>query len=216
MGPLTKFLIGKGAAKFLFVEKDGQCVTYPYWIFGCGVILNEDQKAQWERYILNHMEFTYWAMIVFFIIIITLFVMYSINILWLWPIALVFTGVFTGMYWIYYEITSRKILAGAKKTSLKFTFRDHIDKLAEVYSWRRIVFGTLVMVISNIFFIAIFSQYLYLAHAHSVDVELSRLIGWGITQILFLALFVLWAKVLIRKRQKRANSAESDQPASHR
>lgn len=115
MGPLTKFFGGRQAVKALFIERDGQCVTYPYLIFGHGVILDEDQKAQWEKYVLNHMEFSCWASIVFFIILATLVIKYSINILLFWPIALVFTG----LYFLYYEITSRKILAGAKRTSKK-------------------------------------------------------------------------------------------------
>ena len=198
--------------KFLFIERDGQCVTYPYWIFGRGVILDEDQKAQWEKYCLNHIEFSYWVMLVFFITFVILVIKYSMNALLPWLMVLVVTGI----YFVYYEITSRKILAGAKRTSQKFTFRDHVDYVAEVLSWRRIVLSALGMVIGNIFFIAIFSHYLYLAHSHSVDVELSKIIGWGITQLFLLALSVLSIKILIRKRQKRANSAESDQPAGHR
>lgn len=211
MGPLTKLFGGRQAVKALFIERDGQCVTYPYLIFGHGVILDGDQKAQWEKYVLNHMEFSCWASIVFFIILATLVIKYSINILLFWPIALVFTG----LYWIYYEITSRKILAGAKKTSLKFTFRDHIDKLAEVYSWRRIVRNALGGVVVNCIFIAVFSMYLYTVYSHSADVELSHVIVWGISQIFLLSLSVLSIKILIRKRHQRANSAKPDQPAGH-
>lgn len=211
MGPLTKFFGGRLTMKFLFIERDGQCVTYPHWIFGRGVILNQDQKAQWEKYFLDHMEFSYWVFLIFLIIVTALFVIYSINIFWLWPIALVFTG----LYFVYYEITSRKILAGAKRTSQKFTFRDHVDHVAAIFSWRRIVLSALGMVVGNIFFIAIFSHYLYLAHSHSVDVELSHVIGWGISQIFFLSLCVFSIKILIRKRHQRANAAKPDQPAGY-
>ncbi len=211
MGPLTKFFGGRLTIKALFIERDGQCVTYPHLIFGRGVILNQDQKAQWEKYFLNHMEFSYWVILIFFIIVTALFFMYSINILWLWPITLVFTG----LYFVYYEVTSRKILAGAKRTSKKLTFGDHVEHMAEVLSWRRIVLSTLGIVIVNIFFIAIFSDYLYLAHSHSVDVELSHVIGWGISQIFLLSLSVLWIKILIRKRHQRANATQPDQPAGH-
>lgn len=207
MGPLTKLFGGRQAVKALFIERDGQCVTYPYLIFGRGVILNGDQKAQWEKYVLNHMEFSCWAAVVLLIIISAFVIKYSINTLLLWPIVLVFTG----LYWIYYEITSRKILAGAKKTSLKFTFRDHIDKLAEVYSWKRIILVTLGMVIPNCMLIAMFID-LYI---NLEDLKLSNIIAWGISQIFLLFLYVLLAKILILKLQKRANSTKPDQPAGH-
>ena len=207
MGPLTKFLGGRQAMKALFIERDGQCVTYPYLIFGRGVILNGDQKAQWEKYVLNHMEFSCWAAVVLLIIISAFVIKYSINTLLLWPIVLVFTG----LYFLYYEITSRKILAGAKRTSQRFTLSDHVEKMAEVLSWKRIILLTLGMVIPNCMLIAMFID-LYI---NLENLKLSDVIAWGISQILLLVLYVLLAKVLIRKRQKRANSAKPDQPAGH-
>ena len=211
MGPLTKFFGGRQAVKALFIERDGQCVTYPYLIFGRGVILNGDQKAQWQKYVLNHMEFSCWAAVVLLITISALVIKYSINTLLLWPIVLVFTG----LYFLYYEITSRKILAGAKRTSKKFTFGDYVEHMAEVLSWRRIVRNALGGVVVNCIFIAVFSMYLYTVYSHSADVELSHVIVWGISQIFLLSLSVLSIKILIRKRHQRANSAKPDQPAGH-
>ena len=193
--------------KFLFIERDGQCVTYPYWIFGRGVILDEDQKARWEKYCLSHIEFSYWAMLVFFVTFVILVIKYSMNALLPWLMVLVVTGI----YFVYYEVTSRKILAGAKRTSQRFTLSDHVEKMAEVLSWKRIIFLTLGMVIPNCMLIAMFID-LYI---NLENLKLSDVIAWGISQIFLLVLYVLLAKVLIRKLHKRANSTKPDQPAGH-
>ncbi len=211
MGPLTKFFGGRLTIEALFIERDGQCVTYPHGIFGRGVILDEDQKAQWEKYNISQMEISYWAMIISIIVIAILIFKYSMNLFLTLPIILVLGG----LDWIYYEITCRKILAGAKRTSKKFTFGDYVEHMAEVLSWRRIVRYALGGVVVNCIFIAVFSMYLYTVYSHSADVELSHVIVWGISQIFLLSLSVLSIKILIRKRHQRANSAKPDQPAGH-
>ncbi len=207
MGPLTKLFLGRRAMNAHFIERNGQCVIYPYWIFGRGVILNQDQKAQWERYILNFMEFYLWTIIIFFIIIATLIIKYSIDRFLVWFIIIVSTGLLC----VHYEITSRKILAGAKRTSQRFTLSDHVEKMAEVLSWKRIILLTLGMVIPNCMLIAMFID-LYI---NLENLKLSDVIAWGISQIFLLVLYVLLAKVLIRKLHKRANSTKPDQPAGH-
>ncbi len=211
MGPLTKLFLGRRAMNALFIERDGQCVTYPYWIFGRGVILNEDQKALWEKHTLNFLELLFWTVTIFFIIIYILFVtfpqmpmIYRQNMFLVWLIIIVPMG----LLGVYYEITSRKILAGAKRTSQKFTLRDHVEQTAEVLSWPRIILGILAVVIFNL-------MLLYSFTFHFENLRLPDIITLGISQIFLLSLSVLLVKILIRKLHKRANSTKPDQPAGH-
>ncbi|MEE8538403.1 MAG: hypothetical protein V3S54_01210, partial [Woeseiaceae bacterium] len=71
--------------------------------------------------------------------------------------------------------------------------------MAEVLSWKRIILLTLGMVIPNCMLIAMFID-LYI---NLENLKLSDVIAWGISQIFLLVLYVLLAKVLIRKLHKR-------------
>ena len=216
MGPLTKLFVGRRAMNAQFVDRNGQCVVYPYWIFGRGVILNQDQKALWEKHNLKFVELFLWIFVLCVIIFVTLITALQTSTIYRQHIFLrsymptIFLGsfyilysIFLGPFYIFYSITSRKFLVGAKRTSKKFTLREHVEQVTEFLSWPTIILGILGMVIINL-------MLLYFFTLNFETISLQDIIVFCIYQVPLLFLLVMWAKILFRKLRIRGNSAKPD------
>ena len=216
MGPLTKFFAGTRAMNSLFIERNGQCVVYPHWIFGRGVILDQDLRALWEKHNLKFFELFLWIFVLSVIIFVAFITVLQTSTIYQQHIFLssymptifigsfyIFYSIFLGLFYIYYSITSRKLLVGAKRTSKKFTLRDHVEQVTEFLSWPRIILGVLGVVIFNL-------MVLYFFTIKFENISLRDIIIFCIYQVPLLFVLVMWAKILFRKLHIRANSAKSE------
>lgn len=178
MGPLTKLVFRRRVVNWPVTQINGRYAIYPHWIFGRGVLIDEERKVQWENHERKSLELVLWAILacmlaVWIVGVIDPLLVPSLNVFLFFAICLV---VFGPMY-AWYAIASGKILVGVERTLPRPAFRDHIEQVAKRVSWPRAIFGILTIVIVNAL-----SAYLFALHAESWG--WLRVIGLAICQVL--------------------------------
>ena len=196
MGPLTRLIIGKRGIESYFTKDGDRFIVYPYWIFGRGFRIDRARRDRIERLNCRLFEVLFWGALAYLTLAVLLLALadHSTG----HYIGTAVFGVFVVTLLATHTIASGKVLAGSERTPKRMTLDTHLEKAAAYLSWPRVVIGLASVIILNLMpvnLLLFFPQF-----ASGLD-----LLALGIGQVVFLALLWIHVRIVICKRQSKAD-----------
>ena len=192
MGPLTRLIIGKRGLESYFTKDGDRFIVYPYWIFGRGFKIDRARRDRIERLNCRFFEVLFWGALAYLTLEILLLAHAGHY------IGMAVFGVFVVTLLATHTIASRKVLAGSERTPKRMTVGTHVERAAAYLSWPRAIIGLASAIILNLMPVNVLLFFPQIASG--LD-----LLIFGIGQVVFLALLWFHARIVICKRQGKAD-----------
>ncbi len=199
MGPLTRLFIGKRGMDPYFAKDGDRFVVYPYWIFGNGFRIDSGQREPLERLNSWVLEALLWGALLFCGTLVYVTLQTTGPGRAGFYVAVAVFGVFVGGLSAAHFLVSRKVLAGSERTPKRMTLGDHLAQAAAHLSWPRAIIGLVSVIIVNLMPALIIVSFPQLATGLG-------LLEVGVAQLVLLALLWIHARIVIRKRQGKADT----------
>lgn len=196
MDPVTKWFWRRNLEKSPVIERNGEYLCYPPWMFGSFLKASRQQKALLEEHLFKFSQLFTWS-ILFFIIIIFIPVLLIFSEVKL-QLIVIFMSLFViiGSLFVYNGKAINRIMLGAEKSSTKINIEYIAEQSSGKCSWFKIIFVLfflLLMTILGPYLNIITNEYL----------STLRVLGLVFSEVVFIAMMYLWVKILFRKLKDR-------------